>query len=103
MQELARFGWRITSRGGPALVLGQERHASWAAAWGRPWLSEPDTQVQVEVNCNGTPERALARLVSVIEAMHICAHSAARSADPGATGGDPRNPEVRVAPLPVTD
>ncbi len=65
--RLQHAGWRITQRGGPFPTARGDGHVSWVAAWARPWADDRDAQLQIEVNCRGTPEAALSRLLYLAE------------------------------------
>ncbi len=67
--RLERAGWKVTRCGGPLHAPLGDGHVSWIAAWARPWADDRDAQVQIEVNCRGTPEAALSRLLHLAEAI----------------------------------
>ncbi len=78
--RLERAGWKITQHGGPSRTPRGDGHVSWVAAWARPWAGDPETQVQIEVNCRGTPEAALSRLLHLAETI---ANDEASATSPG--------------------
>lgn len=65
--RLEHAGWKITQRGGPFPMARGDGHVSWVAAWARPWADDSEAQVHIEVNCPGTPEAALSRLLYLAE------------------------------------
>ena len=67
--RLERAGWKITQCGGPSPTAGGDGHVSWVAAWARPWTDDRDARVRIEVNCRGTPEAALSRLLHLAEVI----------------------------------